>query len=110
MLEGAVMKFGMRLKYMLDGREVSREEWARGLVDKGVERAAESVRDRVSALKCAEHGESPTVEVQSAEGKTSLRIRSCCPALHAQAQALLTQLGAKPNAPPRQGEGSGAAD
>lgn len=75
------MDFGIEIRYEVNGRQVSREEWVRSFEDElaaGMAEVVEQATADVRALRCPEHDQSPQVTVVTENGGTRMQIETCC--------------------------------
>lgn len=82
---------GVELKYTIDGRAVSADQFFKGIEGQVRQAAVDEVRDNIERVRCSEHGESARVTGirQTANGFT-LDISGCCDAL---VERATTELG-----------------
>jgi hypothetical protein len=88
------MMFESEMRYEIDGRKVSEDEWLKHLEDEAVRSVREAVADaakRAAAIPCPEHGEYASISIQpSAEGAT-VHVQACCKAEETRAQERLSR-------------------
>ena len=81
---------GFELEYKIDGRKVSLDEWTRHLADEAQKLAADELKTRISRLRCATHGKSPTLTVGRKVGsKIEMKVEACCDEMLERAQQLV---------------------
>lgn len=71
--------FNVEVKFIVNGREVSPDEWADDLQSAMLESLKESITARLQDVRCPEHNQYPTIEMEGASlGTLEAKVYGCC--------------------------------
>ena len=87
---------GFELQYTdQHGRRVSQQQWIEGIKDQAIHNALlgveQDVHREVAALRCPEHGRTPTIRTKIVGNRLQSEITGCCETIRTRAQQIATR-------------------